>query len=83
MVASAQANLFVAVGELTVRGYKMEENNNGNSTSVLPTPPEGMPKPFATPTPKPGLQIATPSPLRRLRRSLGGTVAYLASWWRY
>ena len=38
---------------------------------------------FRPPRPKVGLYIAPPSLLRRLRRSIGGTVAYLASWWRY
>jgi len=38
---------------------------------------------FRAPQPKPGLNIAPPSFFRRLRRSVGGTVAYLASWWRY
>ena len=38
---------------------------------------------FRPPRPKVGLYVAPPSLLRRLRRSIGGTVAYLASWWRY
>jgi hypothetical protein len=38
---------------------------------------------FRAPQPKPGLNIAPPSFFRRLRRSIGGTIAYLASWWRY
>ena len=38
---------------------------------------------FRAPRPKSGLQIQPPGLLRRLRRSIGGTVAYLASWWRY
>ena len=39
--------------------------------------------PFRAPRPKPGLQIQPPGLFRKLRRSIGGTVAYLASWWRY
>jgi hypothetical protein len=38
---------------------------------------------FRPPQPKPGLQIAPLSFFRKLCRSLGGRVAYLASWWRY
>jgi hypothetical protein len=38
---------------------------------------------FRLPRPKPGLQVQNPGLFRRLRRSIGGTVAYLASWWRY
>jgi len=38
---------------------------------------------FRPPRPKVDLHVAPPSLLRRLRRSIGGTVAYLASWWRY
>ena len=38
---------------------------------------------FRLPQPKAGLQVENPGLLRRLRRSIGGTVAYLASWWRY
>ncbi|HZP61778.1 MAG TPA: hypothetical protein VFB28_00045 [Terriglobales bacterium] len=38
---------------------------------------------FRAPQPKPGLNIQQPGFFRRLRRSIGGTVAYLASWWRY
>jgi hypothetical protein len=38
---------------------------------------------FRPPRPKPGLHVTPPSFLRQLRRSIGGTVAYLASWWRY
>jgi hypothetical protein len=43
----------------------------------------GSPASFRAPRPKPGLNIAPPSFFRRLFRSVGGTVAYLASWWRY
>lgn len=38
---------------------------------------------FRAPQPKPGLNLAAPKGLRKMRRSIGGTVAYLASWWRY
>jgi hypothetical protein len=38
---------------------------------------------FRAPRPKAGLNIKAPSALRRMRRSIGGTIAYLASWWRY
>jgi hypothetical protein len=51
---------------------KQAAENNGKSN------PE-----FRAPQPKPGLNIAPPTGLRKMRRSIGGTVAYLASWWRY
>jgi hypothetical protein len=38
---------------------------------------------FRPPQPKPGLNIQPPGLIRRIRRSIGGTIAYLASWWRY
>ena len=38
---------------------------------------------FRKPQPKPGVNVAPLWLLRRIRRSVGGTVAYLASWWRY
>ena len=41
------------------------------------------PSSFRAPQPKPGVRVVPPSFLRRLRRSIGGTIAYLASWWRY
>jgi hypothetical protein len=50
---------------------KQEDNTNRTASG------------FRAPQPKPGLNIAPPSFFRRLRRSVGGTVAYLASWWRY
>jgi len=38
---------------------------------------------FRPPQPKPGFKVAPLTLVRRVRRSVGGTVAYLASWWRY
>jgi hypothetical protein len=47
-------------------------------------PAAGAPaRQFRKPQPKPGVNVAPLSLLRRIRRSVGGTVAYLASWWRY
>ena len=38
---------------------------------------------FRLPQPKPGLNVPPPGTLGRIRRLVGGTLAYLASWWRY
>jgi len=56
----------------------MEQSSNGEK--AVPAPPVTA---FRAPRPKPGLNVAPPGFFRRLRRSIGGTVAYLASWWRY
>lgn len=57
-----------------------EKDNGANTMTEAAASPQ---KPFRPPQPKPGLRVTPPSALRRLRRSIGGTVAYLASWWRY
>jgi len=61
------------------------EKSNGTNNSTTAEAPAGQAerKPFRPPQPKPGLRVTPPSGLRRMRRSVGGTVAYLASWWRY
>lgn len=61
------------------------EKTNGinNATAAASSSTPSASKPFRPPQPKPGLQVTPPSALRRMRRSIGGTVAYLASWWRY
>jgi hypothetical protein len=56
----------------------MAQPNNGNSNTLKEV--SNVPR---RPQPKPGLRVKKHSTLRRMRRSVGGTIAYLASWWRY